>query len=230
MNVLLYQFIFGLGSSLHCVGMCGPINFILPLDKNDKFKIAFELLVYHIGRIMTYALIGMAIGLLGNLLAFRQIQSYVAFIFGFLLLMYGLNYFIKVKLPDFFSQRSNLLLKMYNGLLKSNAKSNLFLLGMLNGILPCGMVYAAMAVAFLNNEIINGGLMMIAFGLGTIPALVLLIIGSKNKSLRSLASKYQLQPVLMIIAGLFVCIKSTATILPPQTVLWQSILNPIMCH
>jgi uncharacterized protein len=230
MNAFVFQFIFGLGSSLHCVGMCGPINFILPLDKNDKIKIALELLVYHTGRILTYAFIGMAIGLLGNLLAFRQIQSYVSFIFGFLLLLYGLNYFINVRLPLYFSKRSPLLLKKYNSLLKSNSKSNIFLLGSLNGILPCGMVYAAMAVAFLDKDIINGGLMMLSFGLGTAPALVLLIMGSKNKSLRTLASKYQLQPVLMIIAGLFVCIKSTATILPPQTALWQSILNPIMCH
>lgn len=230
MNALIFQFIFGLGSSLHCIGMCGPLNFILPMNRQDKWKMSIDLAIYHLGRITTYAIIGMLIGLVGNLLAFKQLQSYIAFIFGFLLLIYGLNYFIKVKIPAYFSQGNSGLLKIYNKLLKSNAKSNILLLGILNGLLPCGMVYAAMAVSFLNQDIYYGGLMMLAFGLGTIPAFVLLLLGSKNKSLRTLAAKYHLQPSLMIIAGLLVCLKSTATIMPPQTALWQSVLNPIMCH
>jgi uncharacterized protein len=230
MNALMFQFIFGLGSSLHCIGMCGPLNFILPMNKQDKWRMALDLSIYHIGRITTYAIIGMAIGLIGNLLAFKQLQSYIAFIFGVLLLIYGLNYFIKVKLPSYFTNSNTGLLKLYNKLLKSNSKSNLLLLGVLNGLLPCGMVYAAMAVSFLNQDILYGGMMMLTFGLGTIPAFILLLLGSKNKSLRSIAAKYHLQPTLMIVAGFLVCIKSTATIMPPQTALWQSLLNPIMCH
>ncbi len=230
MNALILQFIFGLGSSLHCVGMCGPLNFILPLEKEDKVKILFELIVYHSGRIMVYAFIGIAIAMVSNFFAIKEIQSYVAFVFGFMLLLYGLNYFIGLKIPLYFSKGQYSLLKLYNGLLKSNSKQNLFFLGTLNGLLPCGMVYAAMAISFLNNQIAQGALMMMAFGIGTVPALLAFVVGSRNKSFRTLVNKYPIQPTLMIVAGVFVCLKSTTNILTPQTALWQSILSPIMCH
>ena len=180
----------GLIGSFHCIGMCGPIAVALPLkEHNWDSKIAGSIL-YNAGRTMTYALMGILFGLLGQGIHMAGLQQWASILLGIALI-------ISVLFPYFFKQKLNFtnLVSGYAGRLVNNLRkffsqrkySSLLLIGLLNGLLPCGLVYVAIAGAINTNSVANGALFMALFGLGTIPMMLIVslsgnIIGSGLRS------------------------------------------------
>lgn len=163
--------ILGLASSLHCVGMCGPIAFMLPLDRNDPARKARQLLSYHLGRALSYGLLGLVFGLVGRALYLAGIQQKLSIVLGVLMILMTVipekKWASAISGPGFrmvSSIKSGLGKRLHNQRLES-----LFILGMLNGILPCGMVYAALFGAISMQHPGFGALYMVVFGLGTLP-------------------------------------------------------------
>jgi len=163
-------FIFGLLGSLHCVGMCGAIALSVPLTFSQRFQMLLETLSYNLGRVATYSLIGFVFGLLGKpfqLFDYQQIASITAGVL-MLVLYFGVSksaYFQKMLHVPFFRNQ-------FRELLKKPTLVSLFSLGLLNGILPCGLVYAAAAGAMMGNNAFEGAIYMASFGIGTIPLMV----------------------------------------------------------
>lgn len=168
---ILTALVLGLGGSLHCLGMCGPIVMMLPYREGtgSVTSIAF----YHLGKSFSYGLLGIIAGLLGSAfvsLGFQQILSIAAGIFVIVIALfpflekYGLNKFLfKIS----FSKYMQLILK--------NPRLHHYLiLGMMNGWLPCGLVYTALAAASVTGHPFKGFVFMFVFGLGTMPALALI--------------------------------------------------------
>ncbi len=165
-------FIVGLFGSLHCIGMCGPIALALPVFGNDFAKVISSRLLYNIGRTITYAFIGAIVGLAGQGMSFAGAQQWVSVLAGILLILI-------VFLPSKLSARITLLKPAYHftsytkrkfgSLLKERSVFNTFLIGLINGFLPCGLVYVALAGALATGSLINGMLYMTFFGLGTLP-------------------------------------------------------------
>lgn len=171
---LITPFTIGIVGSMHCIGMCGPIAIALPVGNKKGLKKTFALLLYNLGRISTYALIGTFFGILGKTFYLAGIQRQVSLTLGILILL-------SLFLPTAFSY-NNKLLTWWNGifrnfynemgvLLKNKSYSSLFIIGIINGFLPCGLVYLALAGALAQSEVFNGSLFMIFFGLGTLPAM-----------------------------------------------------------
>lgn len=165
-------FMFGLVGSLHCAAMCGPIVVSIPWSTNKKGQ---QILFYHLGRILTYTLMGMAVGLLGKVLWPKTIGIWPSLISAFVLIAV----FIVQSFPKYFQTGGGFFTK-FTGMFRKQVKkdrliSRLFL-GMLNGILPCGMVYMALAasLAVSTKDAGSSALFMLAFGLGTSPLLVFL--------------------------------------------------------
>lgn len=203
--ILFTALLLGLAGSLHCVGMCGPLLLALPLDAGAKRKVLTTLLVYHSGRILTYALLGVFFGLVGKAMALAGFQKVLAISAGVFMLAMAVMAWrferLVTALPGFaaFTQgvKSGI-----GRLLRSNPKGSTFSIGLLNGLLPCGMVYAALAGAIATTGGMEGGLFMAVFGLGTLPLLLLvsLVGGSLGTTFRQ---KVRLaQPILMGIVGL----------------------------
>lgn len=170
--MILTAFIFGLLSSLHCIGMCGPIALMLPLDRNNPTKKAFQILLYHAGRLTAYASIGFVFGLLGKGFFIAGMQQQLSIFMGVAMIFIVLvpekrhaNYNFS---KPIFKILSKVKTKLGNQFQKKSPKA-IFTIGLLNGFLPCGLVYVALFGAMAMQSASYGILYMILFGLGTIP-------------------------------------------------------------
>ena len=164
----------GLLSSFHCVGMCGPIAFALPVHTMSPFKKNLSVIFYHLGRILTYSSLGLIFGVFGRTFHIAGLQQWVSIISGLLILFFFFQYlFMKNPAqPAFIRTAYTRIQSGMAGFLRSRKPAHFLPLGMLNGLLPCGMVYVAIAATLNTESIWNGALFMAVFGLGTLPAML----------------------------------------------------------
>lgn len=170
--MLLTALIFGLLGSFHCVGMCGPIAFLLPVDHKNNFKKTGQIFLYHFGRILSYSILGLAFGLIGTSLNLFGMQQQLSILIGLLML---LVVFIPQKTfnkYNFSKPMYKIISKVKSSLgkeLKKKSADTFLTIGFLNGFLPCGLVYMAIFGAIASGNALQGSLYMAMFGLGTIP-------------------------------------------------------------
>ena len=165
-------FIFGLISSLHCIGMCGPIAMMLPVDRDNSAKKVTQILIYHMGRLTAYAMIGFLFGLLGKGLFLAGIQQELSLFIGIMMILI-------IAIPERTFSKYNFSKPLYRIIsyvktalgsqFKKRSYSSLFTIGLLNGFLPCGLVYVALFGAIAMQSVSLGVFYMILFGLGTVP-------------------------------------------------------------
>jgi len=162
----------GLLSSLHCVGMCGPLLLSLPFCKppgqtgTNPYTPNLRPMLYHTGRILTYTLFGLLFGIAGHHIYLAGWQQMLSIMLGSLILILFLLRRLPIKLP-----RINPARKVITRLWQSPSTPTFFLLGMANGLLPCGMVYLALAAALTRTTALEATLFMAYFGIGTLPLL-----------------------------------------------------------
>ncbi len=174
--------ILGFAGSVHCLGMCGPIAMAIPVGSGSMSVRSGNYLIYHFGRITAYAILGFLFGVLGFGLDLAGVQQGLSLGVG--LFMLGFIWLPKVKLfSGLHSGMARIQSKttsMMAKYLKSNRPAALLGLGFFNGFLPCGFVYLALAGALITYNPFGGSLFMAVFGLGTVPALlVLALTGNK---------------------------------------------------
>jgi sulfite exporter TauE/SafE len=170
---MLYSaFIFGLISSLHCIGMCGPIALMIPVDRTNPAKKTTQIITYHLGRLTAYALIGLVFGLVGKGFFIAGIQQRLSVFIGVAMIITILtpervlaNYNFSKPVYRLISKIKSSLGKQF----KNKSYQSLFTIGLLNGFLPCGMVYVALFGAIAMQNVPFGILYMLLFGIGTIP-------------------------------------------------------------
>jgi len=172
--MLFSAFFFGLISSFHCVGMCGPIAMMLPVDRSSEAKKVLQILLYHFGRLTAYGSLGLVFGLLGKGLYLAGMQQQLSIFVGFFMILI-------VVIPEKIFMKYNfskpvfkIISNVKSGLgkqFKKKSNSALFTIGLLNGFLPCGLVYAALFGALAMQNMSLGVLYMVLYGLGTIPML-----------------------------------------------------------
>ena len=152
--------------------MCGPIAMMLPVDRTNQSKKVIQIITYHLGRLSAYAAIGFLFGLLGKGLFIAGIQQKLSIFIGVLMIFVVLIPERMVARYNFSKPVFRLISKIKTSLgkqFKNKSYKSLFTIGLLNGFLPCGMVYVALfgAVAMQSESL--GVLYMILFGLGTVP-------------------------------------------------------------
>ena len=199
--------IFGLLGSFHCIGMCGPIAFMLPVDRTNKIKQFFQILSYHSGRLFTYSLIGLLFGFLGKGFYFFGFQQQLSIIVGVLMIL-------AIVLPkafqqyNFSKQLNRFFMKVKSALgreLKKKGNDTFFTTGFLNGFLPCGLVYMAVFGALVTTNALSGRLYMFIFGLGTIPLMTVVIyLGNFANGLVRKRIQQVIPFIVVFIAILFV--------------------------
>lgn len=159
----------GLGGGLHCVGMCGP----LVLAATAKNPFAGAKVIYNLGRVLTYGFLGIAAGAIGGLIQVAAYQNLLAYVLGGVFLLFGFSAINGVKIPLLsyvINRFTNWLKSTFGNYLQT--KKNIFFLGMLNGLLPCGITYLALTYCFTLDSFLDGFLFMLVFGLGTIPVMI----------------------------------------------------------
>lgn len=210
---MLYSaFILGLISSLHCIGMCGPIAMMLPLDHQNEAKKVTQIVTYHLGRLTAYAIIGLIFGLLGRGFFLAGLQQKMS-------IFIGLAMIIAVLIPEKIFSRYNFSKPVYKIIskiksslgsqFKNRSFKSLFTIGLLNGFLPCGMVYIALFGAIAMQSAGFGVLYMVLFGLGTVPLMTIVVyihslikLPFRNKIQKAIPYVAVIIGVLFILRGL----------------------------
>ncbi|MHC0440604.1 sulfite exporter TauE/SafE family protein [Flavobacterium sp. 3-210] len=176
---MLYSaFILGLISSLHCVGMCGPIAVMLPVDHQDEAKKVIQIVTYHLGRLTAYAAIGFIFGLLGRGFFMAGIQQKISIFIGIAMIAVILIPEKTFAKYNFSKPVYKVISKIKSSLgsqFKKKTYKSLFIIGLLNGFLPCGMVYVALFGAIAMQSASLGVLYMLLYGLGTIPLMTIVV-------------------------------------------------------
>ena len=224
--------IIGLASSLHCIGMCGPIAMALPINRKNNWSILSGVLQYNFGRVLTYAILGFFIGSIGLTIESFGVLQWLSIITGILLIIYawrkwlGKSFHTKIPGPNI----SGFVSKGIGSVLRSRFPMKLPLLGVLNGLLPCGMVYVALMNAMLTgNQSASAGA-MIAFGLGTIPAMMAVGFAA-GKIPGNLRSKLNSAiPYLLTLVGLLVILRGMNLGIPFISPKAEMAINKSMNH
>lgn len=166
----------GFMGSMHCIGMCGPL--VMSLHANggkSKPNIPYQL-AYHIGKILSYVLIGIVFGALGQTFNLFLSQQKLSIAVGLsFILFFILGKLKRFNLSSSISSKILPLTRFFSQLVEEKSMLKLFLTGIGNGFLPCGFVYAAAAASIATGQVTDSILFMIGFGLGTIPALTSVI-------------------------------------------------------
>ncbi len=164
----------GLLGSFHCVGMCGPLALSLPINSDDMAAKFFGALLYNLGRVVTYSFIGLLFGIIGRSLALFGFQQWLSILMGSLIFLYLLAG-KRFSTASFSIPAVNIyfgkLRKSIGALYMKRNFSALFFIGLLNGLLPCGMVYMAIAGAVACGNVPGSVVFMAAFGVGTLPVM-----------------------------------------------------------
>ncbi|MDZ4749589.1 MAG: sulfite exporter TauE/SafE family protein [Saprospiraceae bacterium] len=214
MNELYLSILTGLSigflGSFHCIGMCGPIALALPVHTFSGVQKYVGIFLYNLGRAVTYSLLGFAFGFVGSQFRLWGLQQVISIGAGVLILLFILSRFsFASKVPGLATL--NLWVQRGLGKLLKTAKNSasLFPVGLLNGLLPCGLVYVAIAAALATMSSLNAMLLMFSFGIGTIPVMAglmmfghLLSINIRQKINRSVPYFVGLMAVMLILRGM----------------------------
>ena len=204
-SFLIIALMLGLASSLHCVGMCGPIAFSLGINPENKLDFTFRNLTYQLGRVTTYSVLGALLGVIGYGVSFAGLQNPLSIGVGILMILMAL-------LPKNLGAEnlgmkpfSRLMYQIKSGLgkfLRKKNYSSLYITGLLNGLLPCGAVYAALTGSMAMGGVWKGALFMVFFGLGTIPLMFASVLAGNIVSLQTRQKIVKFLPYLMILLGI----------------------------
>lgn len=206
-------FLLGLVGSLHCAGMCGPIALTIPGNVNSTSRFVLGRIAYNSGRIITYCLLGALFGMIGKSFALIGWQRWVSLGAGILVLLAWLIN-SRISLSARVTKPVTLLKNIFGKLLRQSTLKSTFSLGVLNGFLPCGLVYAACAGATATSGLFSGMSYMAAFGFGTVP--MMLAIGLAGKKLQfTLRFKFQkLIPATLVLMAILLIFRGLALGIP----------------
>jgi len=214
---ILTSFFVGLFGSFHCVGMCGPIAIALPVPNSSKISFVSGRLLYNLGRVTTYSFLGAVFGLLGSRLVISGFQQSVSIVLGIAIVVVVLippKYKAKITQHKFVQKITLPLKSGISDLFKQGTFSAMFLIGILNGLLPCGLVYVALAGAIASGDAISGSAVMILFGLGTIPTMFAATIFGKFINLNIRRKITKAIPIFALVLGLLFIVRGMGLGIP----------------
>jgi len=233
---ILAAFFVGLVGSLHCIGMCGPIAIALPVPNSGNLSFLTGRILYNLGRVATYSFLGAVLGLIGSKIALAGAQQIVSIVLGSIIIIAVL---LPQKYKNYFAQHPAIQklaqpLKSNIGILFSKGTfSAMFIIGILNGFLPCGLVYVALAGAIASGDAISGAAVMILFGLGTVPAMFaasvfgkFINIGIRTKIRKAVPALAILLGVIFVLRGMNLGIPYISPKISVQTV----VSSEMECH
>jgi sulfite exporter TauE/SafE len=233
--MFLSALILGLLGSFHCVGMCGPIAFVLPVDRTNNYKKIIQITLYHIGRLLTYSIIGLIFGIIGKGFYLFGFQQQLSIVIGITMIVVVLIPYKTFNKYNFSKPIYKIISKVKSSLgaaLKRKSPDTFLTIGFLNGFLPCGLVYMAVFGAIASGNALEGSLYMAIFGLGTIPLMTTAIYFS-NFLKGTLRQKIQKAiPVFVVLIGALFILRGLGLGIPyisPAPVS-DVITNSMNCH
>mgnify|MGYP003575767739 CR=1 FL=1 len=208
MSFTTLAFFTGLFGSLHCVAMCGPLVTALPFSNTSYIALLLQRLLYQVGRISMYSILGLITGAIGSGFTLLGLQQALSLTTGLLLVIFGGFHFFGRNSTKFSQMQSRLVAPLMNimGRHLSKPYGGLFA-GALNGLLPCGMVYVALATSVNAESIFAGSEFMLFFGLGTTP--LMLLVSFAPIFFKKRLRLPLITPYLFVLAGVWLIYRGT---------------------
>ncbi|MGA4580069.1 sulfite exporter TauE/SafE family protein [Limisphaera sp. VF-2] len=222
-------FLLGLAGSLHCAGMCGPLMMALPLQGWHRGTWIASRLIYHLGRVTTYAGLGCVFGGLGRTFAAAGVQRWVCLTLGAALVLGVVWKTSRRGVLGGWSAPAWLTRGMQE-LLAERSLGAMYGLGLLNGFLPCGLVYVAGAAATASGSLIHAVGFMIAFGLGTLPMMLALSLLPRSLPGSWRLRWQQLVPWTVAVAGVLLMLRGLSLGIPYLSPHWDAVGGAPCCH
>jgi sulfite exporter TauE/SafE len=221
-----------LGSFGHCIGMCGGIVLAYSTIKiepeSSKVSKTVAHLLYNFGRVLTYTLLGAIFGAIGGVATFSNTANGTLLIIaGVAMILAGLSLMGKIKFLTIIEHSissSNFYKRSFQKILHSKSNVSFFVLGMLNGLLPCGFVYFFAITAASTASPYYGALVMFVFGVSTIPAMFSLGF------LSSLASATSFRNMMMSLSSVAVILYGLFTLYNGYDYLTNPLRTILQCH
>jgi sulfite exporter TauE/SafE len=215
--------------------MCGPIAFMLPVDRNNSVKKISQITIYHFGRLLAYSIIGLIFGLIGKSLYIFGFQQQLSIIIGVLMILVVIIPQKTFNKYNFSKPIYKVISKVKSALgsaLKKKTMDTFLTIGFLNGFLPCGLVYMALFAAIAAGNAANGSLHMAVFGLGTIPLMTTAIYFSHFLKGNARQRIQKIIPVFVVLIGALFILRGLGLGIPylsPAPV-FDLVSNGIDCH
>lgn len=214
---ILSGMVVGALGSLHCLGMCGPLALALPVPSGSTAGFYLGRVLYNLGRAVTYALLGLVAGSVGRIIVLAGWQQGLSLVAGGLLLL-------SVALPSLFTlistrfgavNRLTAQVQQSLGVLfRRRSTSVLFLIGLLNGLLPCGFVYVGLAAAAATGGMVPAALFMAGFGFGTIPVMFGISIAGRQVGPAMRRRLAALTPVVTVAVAVIIILRGMSLGIP----------------
>ena len=214
---LISAFILGFTGSFHCVGMCGPIALAAPVQNTNPATKWWSFGLYLFGKALTYAGLGLLFGAFGRQMEIAGFQQQLSVVLGSFLLIIVATLFLNPKgyhtnvLQQFLS---NKLIPLFGKILNRQSNSTPFLLGLLNGLLPCGLVYIGLLGATATGTFYGGAAFMFLFGLGTMPVMFLFLTLSHQFSYTFRDKMKKATPIFISIIGVLLILRGLDVNIP----------------
>ncbi len=234
MTALLFTaFLLGALGSVHCVGMCGPLALSLPLVNRGTQSKFISVLLYNTGRVVTYSFFGLIFGIIGRTFALFGFQQWISIFLGVIIIL-----FLLFSKTNKVFEKSNLVVHFFYkirtrlaNLFKRRNYKSVFFIGLLNGLLPCGLVYMAIAGAIATASLLTGSLFMAFFGLGTFPMMLSVSFFGNIINMKARQKIRAAYPYLMFIMACLLIIRGLGLGIPyvsPANLPVTS--HAILCH
>jgi sulfite exporter TauE/SafE len=233
---ILTAFLVGFLGSFHCIGMCGPIAVALPITKSSNISFFTGRVLYNLGRVVTYSFLGALFGLLGSRIALAGAQQVVSIFLGVVIIIAVL---LPQKYKNYFAQHSitqklvQPLKANISTLFKKGTFSALFIIGILNGFLPCGFVYIGLAGSITSGDAISGAAVMILFGLGTVPVMFAASVFGKFINIGIRTKLRKAIPVFAILLATIFILRGMNLGIPylsPKLSTYTKVTSEMECH
>ena len=227
---LISSLLLGVASSLHCVGMCGPLIMSVPVHHLPERKKTMGILLYQSGRISTYVLLGVLAGLLGWRIYAAGFQQLFSIILGVLILFMLSGSFFLNKLHGNNPLNKGITQLMFWAI-KQQTPAGMFLMGAINGLLPCGMVYIALTGSMASGTIAGAMFFMFSFGIGTLPALLGLAFWGLKLSWQTRKHLQKAVPYVVALTGILLIIRGLNLNIPYLSpFLSERSIDTVSCH
>ncbi len=233
LTLLGIGFLIGITGSMHCIGMCGPLAILIGSDRFNSTLV--DSILYHTGRITSYLLIGILVGLIGISIGFLRLEQYFSVLLGIILLLITtMGMKIGTIQSSFFVQRMNQINEFIRKMIANNLGFlPMYFKGMMNGFLPCGLVLVAISTSAGLSSLTDSLLMMLGFGIGTFPLMLFVSLSHQliNSRIRRIFSK--MAPAVSIIMACLLILRGLNLGVPylsPYINRFDLLQSVIHCH
>lgn len=225
---MLIGFIIGLSAAFHCLGMCGPIAMAIPVNRSNNWTILLGALQYNFGRVSAYTFLGFLIGSIGLSIASLQWMQWLSIAAGLLMTFIAWHQLFHFGQSKWTGKISITISRGIGKLFRSKSPLKLLGLGVLNGLLPCGMVFIGLTNALIQTSPLQGAMAMFFYGLGTLPMMLSVVFFASKLSGTWRLRFTKIVPYLMTFIGVLVILRGLNLGIPyfsPEIKLSETVLE-----